>query len=111
MGKSNLRTTLDAFADNVKARVPTTLCFDGERLYLTGPSSSQVRSIASDLRDDTVYRLIGDDIDQVAKEMGVKLTEAERAHVQKGIDAGFGNCWHDIVESAIQDVVTSRRES
>lgn len=72
---------------------------------------SALRQVDDDFRDDTVYRLTGDDIDQVAEEMGEKLTEAEVAHVQKGIDAGFGNCWHDIVESAIQDVVTSRRES
>ena len=111
MGKANLRTTLDAFADNVKAKIPTTLHFDGERLFLTAEGKRGKVGLVSDLRDDTVYRLIGDDIDQVAEEMGEKLTEAEVVHVQKGIESGLGNCWHDIVESAIQDVVMSRRES
>ena len=111
MGKANLRTTLDAFADNVKGKIPTTLHFDGEKLYLTAEGKRGQVELVSDLRDDTVYRLIPEDIETVAEEMGEKLTEAEVVHVQKGIDAGFGNCWHDIVESAIQDVVMSRRES
>lgn len=118
MGKSNLRQTLDAFTDNVKAGHPTTLRFDGERLYLTADTTAvAIRSgaakvgLSSDLRDDTCYRLTGDDIDDVAEEMGEKLTDAEKVHVQKGIEAGFGSSWHDIVESAIDDVVASRRES
>lgn len=111
MGKANLRQTMDAFTDNVKAKIPTTLHFDGESLYLTAEGKSGKVGIVTDLTDDTVYRLIGDDIDQVAEELGEKLTPAEVVHVQKGIESGMGNCWHDIVESAIQDVVMSRRES
>jgi len=118
MSKKNLRTTLDAFADNVKAKIPTTLHFDGDRLYLTADATPQAIQaevakvgITSDLRDDTVYRLIPEDIETVAEELEETLTEAEVAHVQKGIDAGFGNCWYDIVESAIQDVVMSREAS
>lgn len=111
MSKANLRETLDAFTDNVKAKIPTTLHFDGESLYLTAEGKQGKVGMTDDLRDDTVYRLIGDDIDQVAEEMGEKLTEAEVVHVKKGIESGMGNCWHDIVESAIQDVVMSRRKS
>jgi hypothetical protein len=118
MGKSNLRQTLDAFADNVKAGHPTSLRFDGKMLYLTvDATAGAIQSgaakvgITSDLRDDTCYRLTGDDIDDVAEEMGETLTDAEKVHAQKGIEAGFGSSWHDIVESAIDDVVASRRES
>jgi hypothetical protein len=111
MGKSNLRQTQDAFADNVKERIPTTLVFDGVRLHLTTVENKGKVGMTDDLTDDTCYRLTGDDIDTVAEEMGADLRWAERVHVQKGIEAGFGSSWHDIVESAIQDVLGSRRES
>ena len=91
MSKSNLRQTLDAFTENVNLRLPTTLHFDGERLYLTADATAgAVKAgvakvgITDDLTDDTVYRLIGDDIDQVSEEMGVKLTEEDLTHIQKG---------------------------
>jgi len=111
MSKVNLRTTLDAFADNVKAKIPTTLHFDGERLFLTAEVKHGNVGLVDDLKDDTVYRIVGDDIEGVAEELEETLTEAEVVHVQKGIEAGFGSSWHDIVESAIQDVVMSREAS
>jgi hypothetical protein len=111
VGKANLRQMLDAFTDNVKAGFLTALHFDGKRLCLTTPAREGQVGMTDDLRDDTVYRITGDDIEDVADEMGVKLTEVEVVHVQKGIEAGFGSSWHDIVESAIDDVIASRKES
>jgi len=115
MPRNNLRTALDAFAENVRYGIKTTLRFDGKTISLTaerengqpGLANAMV-GVTSDLTDDTLYRLIGDDIDEVAGEKGVQLTEDEWERVKKGIEAGFGNDWWDIVASAIDDAVAER---
>lgn len=117
MSESNLRQTVDAFKENVNLRLPSTLYFDGERLYLTADATAGAIQagrarvgITDDLTDDEIYRLTREDIDQVAEEMDVKLTEEDLAHIQKGVDSGFGNCWWDIIESAIADAVKEREQ-
>ena len=55
------------------------------------------------------YSLCEDDILEVANAQDIKLTSDEMARVKAGVEKGLGNCWWDIVESAIDDVVSERR--
>lgn len=46
------------------------------------------------------------DAQKIAKEkINRKLTEAELLSVQKALESGFENCWHDILESAVDSVI------
>ncbi len=110
MARSNLRVTLDAFTDNVKEKVPSSLIFDGKRLYLNSVPPKGRVGITSDLTDDTCYRITGDDVDDVAGELGVTLTGDESARVQRIVGDGFSDSWHDIVEIAIDQVIAARQE-
>ena len=58
--------------------------------------------------EDVIYKLVREDIEEVARAQGVELTEEEMPQVKKGIESGLGNCWWDIVESAIDDVIANR---
>ena len=60
------------------------------------------------LREEIFYSLCKEDILEVAAAEGVELTEEEMPQVKKGIESGLGNCWWDIVESAIDDVIANR---
>jgi len=59
-------------------------------------------------KDKVFYSLCEDDILEVAAAEDVELTEEEMPQVKKGIESGLGNCWWDIVESAIDDVIANR---
>jgi hypothetical protein len=111
MSKSNLRVTLDAFTANVKENFPCTLRFDGKQLSLNVDGRKGTVGLTSDLTDDTCYRITGDDIEDVAGEMGEKLTDKEMSQVQYAIGDGFSDTWHDVVEQAIQNVVSKRAPS
>ncbi len=115
--RNNLRVITDAFKDNVQNKIPTTLVFDGERLHLMcGTYDPKVIDamgkvgLTSDLSDDTVYRLIGDDIDQVAEELEETLQGAEFIHVKQKVEQSMGSSWRDIVALAIEVTVNARRE-
>jgi len=60
-------------------------------------------------KDKVFYSLCEDDILEVAAAEDVELTEEEMPQVKKGIESGLGNCWWDIVKSAIDDVIAERR--
>jgi len=60
-------------------------------------------------KDKIFYSLCEDDILEVAAAEDVELTEEEMPQVKKGIESGLGNCWWDIVKSAIDDVIAERR--
>jgi len=60
-------------------------------------------------KDKVFYSLCEDDILEVAAAEDVELTEEEMPQVKKGIESGLGNCWWDVVESAIDDVIAERR--
>jgi len=60
-------------------------------------------------KDKVFYSLCEDDILEVANAQDIKLTEEEMPQVKKGIESGLGNCWWDIVKSAIDDVIAERR--
>ena len=59
-------------------------------------------------KDKVFYSLCEDDILEVAAAEDVEMTEEEMPQVKKGIESGLGNCWWDIVESAIDDVIANR---
>ena len=59
-------------------------------------------------KDKVFYSLCEADILEVAAAEDVELTEEEMPQVKKGIESGLGNCWWDIVESAIDDVIANR---
>ena len=59
-------------------------------------------------KDKVFYSLCEDDILEVANALNVELTPDEMPQVKKGIESGLGNCWWDIVESAIDDVIANR---
>jgi len=61
-------------------------------------------------KEEIVYSLYEADILEVAAAEGVELTEEEMPQVKKGIESGLGNCWWDIVDSAIDDVVAERSQ-
>ncbi len=110
MSKSNLRTIMDAFADNVKNKIPADLNFDGKRLRLSTKGKLEPVAITSDLTDDTAYRIHGDDIEDVAEELGKKLTAKESTQIRETIGDGFSDSWHDVVEGAINSVIALRKE-
>ncbi len=60
------------------------------------------------LKEEIFYSLCEADVLEVAAAEGVELTEEEMPQVKKGIESGLGNCWWDIVESAIDDVIAER---
>ena len=60
-------------------------------------------------KDKVFYSLCEDDILEVAKAQNIELTPDEMARVKSGVEDGLGNHWWDIVESAIDDVVSERR--
>jgi len=68
-----------------------------------------IKVIGQEEKEEPIYQLVMDDILEPAKAMGVELTEEEIARVKKGVEAGLGNCWWDVVESAIDDVLSERR--
>ena len=59
-------------------------------------------------KDKVFYSLCDDDVLEVAAAEGVELTEEGMPQVKKGIESGLGNCWWDIVETAINDVIANR---
>jgi len=61
-------------------------------------------------KDKVFYSLCEDDILEVANAEGEELTPDEMTRVKAGVEKGLGNCWWDIVESAIDDVVSERRQ-
>jgi hypothetical protein len=99
--------------------MPCTLVFDGKKLTLVAqglppqemPCSPTIIESTSDLTDDTVYSLTGDDIDTVCDDESVTLLEGEFYQVKKGIEAGLGNDWYDVVKYAIEAAVDSRHSS
>ncbi len=111
MPKSNLRVIQDAFTANVKEKFPCTLRFDGKQLFLNVDGRKGTVGITSDLSNDTCYRITGDDIEDVAGEMGVELTAKEFSQVQNAIGDGFSDTWHDVVEQAIDNVIGLREEA
>ena len=59
-------------------------------------------------KEEIFYSLCEADVLEVAAAEGVELTEEEMPQVKRGIESGLGNCWWDIVESAIDDVIANR---
>ena len=59
-------------------------------------------------KEEIFYSLCEADVLEVAAAEGVELTEKEMPQVKRGIESGLGNCWWDIVESAIDDVIANR---
>lgn len=105
--RNNLRTIQDRFGEMVHSRIPCTLAFDGEEIVLMGVPKGQhalterdtVIEKTTDLEDDTVYRLVGDDVDSIADEENITLQEGEFESVKKGVEAGLGMGWDEVVES------------
>jgi hypothetical protein len=110
MARNNLRVITDAFMDNVKSGIKANLDFDGKTLRLSTEKRAGFVGLTKDLTDDTAYRIHGEDIDEVASELGVTLTEMEFQQVQHMIGDGFSDSWHDIVEQAIDNVLALRKE-
>jgi len=93
--------------------------FRGERFHIVVENKDKV-VVAVDVgndnwevthvfsKDKVFYSLCEDDILEVAAAEDVELTEEEMPQVKKGIESGLGNCWWDIVESAIDDVIANR---
>ena len=93
--------------------------FRGERFHIV-VENKQMVVVAVDVgndnwevthvfsKDKVFYSLCEDDILEVAAAEDVELTEEEMPQVKKGIESGLGNCWWDIVESAIDDVIANR---
>ena len=93
--------------------------FRGERFHIVDENKQMV-DVAVDVgndnwevthvfsKDKVFYSLCEDDILEVAAAEVVELTEEEMPQVKKGIESGLGNCWWDIVESAIDDVIANR---
>ena len=93
--------------------------FRGERFHIV-VENKQMVVVAVDVgndnwevthvfsQDKVFYSLCEDDILEVAAAEDVELTEEEMPQVKKGIESGLGNCWWDIVESAIDDVIANR---
>ena len=94
--------------------------FRGERFHIV-VENKQMVVVAVDVgndnwevthvfsKDKVFYSLCEDDILEVAAAEDVELTEEEMPQVKKGIESGLGNCWWDIVKSAIDDVIAERR--
>ncbi len=94
--------------------------FRGERFHIV-VENKQMVVVAVDVgndnwevthvfsKDKIFYSLCEDDILEVAAAEDVELTEEEMPQVKKGIESGLGNCWWDIVKSAIDDVIAERR--
>jgi len=94
--------------------------FRGERFHIV-VENKQMVVVAVDVgndnwevthvfsKDKVFYSLCEDDILEVAAAEDVGLTEEEMPQVKKGIESGLGNCWWDIVKSAIDDVIAERR--
>jgi len=94
--------------------------FRGERFHIVAENKQMV-VVAVDVgndnwevthvfsKDKIFYSLCEDDILEVAAAEDVELTEEEMPQVKKGIESGLGNCWWDIVKSAIDDVIAERR--
>ena len=94
--------------------------FRGERFHIVAENKQMV-VVAVDVgndnwevthvfsKDKVFYSLCEDDILEVAAAEDVELTEEEMPQVKKGIESGLGNCWWDIVKSAIDDVIAERR--
>ena len=59
-------------------------------------------------KDKVFYSLCEADILEVANAQDIKLTPDEMVRVKAGVEKGLGNCWWDIVESAIDDVIANR---
>lgn len=60
--------------------------------------------------EDVIYKLVREDVEEVARAQNVELTEDEMLRVKKGVESGFGNCWWDIVKSAIDDILYERKQ-
>ncbi|MBA7676281.1 hypothetical protein ES703_84522 [subsurface metagenome] len=94
--------------------------FRGERFHIV-VENKQMVVVAVDVgndnwevthvfsKDKVFYSLCEDDILEVAAAEDAELTEEEMPQVKKGIESGLGNCWWDIVKSAIDDVIAERR--
>jgi len=94
--------------------------FRGERFHIV-VENKQMVVVAVDVgndnwevthvfsKDKVFYSLCEDDILEVAAAEDVELTEEEMPQGKKGIESGLGNCWWDIVKSAIDDVIAERR--
>ncbi len=111
MPQSNLRVIQDAFTANVKEKFPCTLRFNGKQVSLEVDGRRGTVGLTSDLTDDTCYRITGDDIEDVAGEMGETLTAKEMSAVSYAVGNGFSDTWHDVVEQAILDVIAKREEA
>jgi len=61
-------------------------------------------------KDEPIYQLVKDDILEVANALKAELTPDEMLRVKKGIESGLGNCWWDIVASAIDDILSERKQ-
>lgn len=59
-------------------------------------------------KNGVFYSLCEADILEVANAQDIKLTPDEMARAKAGVEKGLGNCWWDIVESAIDDVIAER---
>jgi len=93
--------------------------FRGERFHIV-VENKQMVVVAVDVgndnwevthvfsKDKVFYSLCEDDILEVANAQDIELTPDEMVRVKAGVEKGLGNCWWDIVESAIDDVIANR---
>lgn len=66
-------------------------------------SIDNLKKLHNDNGDDLiVYYLTEEDVQNVAwRQLGRLLDHKELQQVTKGVDSGIGDCWMEVVESAI----------
>ena len=55
-----------------------------------------------------LYQLTDEDAAHVAEGLGLKrsLTEGELIDIKKCVENGLGECWYDVMESAVESCVS-----
>ena len=59
-----------------------------------------------------LYILTEDDAHDVARQLGHKrkLTYDQLKRVEKGVEWGLGECWHDVMEAAVEEALREGRK-